>query len=93
MTRPKDKGPTAVRLSFPPQDTRDLIRLTVTYGDVRRYGVRGSAQPPPEYVLARAAFLDTLDGLRARGVSTRDIAGVLGVSRSAVSQWIRKGGR
>jgi hypothetical protein len=55
---------------------------------MRRFSVRGNIEPGPEYLEHRKRFLDALRALSGLGVKQQVVADELGVTRSAVSQWL-----
>ena len=57
---------------------------------VRHLSPRGRAVPPPEYHQARTELLAALSALQRLNVPQRVTAAELGISREAVSEWVRQ---
>jgi hypothetical protein len=69
--------------------TTALKEAKAAQASMRRYSTHGPVEPPDGYWAARARFLMALKQLSSLGLTHQAIAFELGVSRPAVSNWMR----
>jgi len=78
----------AQELGLPRGAATALRQAKRSHTAMRRHSVRGNIEPGPEYLEHRKRFLESLRALSGLGVKQQVVADELGVSRSAVSQWL-----
>lgn len=86
MSSDLNQPPTLTEL---PRGARTALRAAKrAHAGMRRFSVRGNIKPGAEYLEHRKRFLDALRLLSFLGVKQQVVADELGVTRSAVSQWL-----
>lgn len=80
--------PTSEPYQMPRGAKSQLERARRSYRLVRLHGVRGASIPSPEYSEARKSLVGALAALSELHVPQRVVAAELGITRSAVSQWL-----
>ena len=65
-----------------------LLRVRRSYARVKAHSVRGRSAPSQEYTAARADLVEALRALSRLNVPQQVTASALGITRSAVSQWL-----
>ncbi len=74
--------------------SREDLRLPAaerSYVEMVATRPHGAQRPSPQYLEARAAFLAALRDLDEAGVARKVVAEALGITSSAVSQWMQQG--
>ena len=78
--------PTPIEL---PRGARTALRQAKrSHLAMRKHSIRGNIEPGPEYLEHRKRFLEALRALSGLGVKQQVVADELGVTRSAISQWL-----
>jgi hypothetical protein len=73
-----------------PRGAKTALKVAkVAQATMRRYNTRGPRKPPEEYWVARARFLGALRHLSRLGMTHQAIGAELGLSRPAVSNWMK----
>ena len=74
--------------SMPRGAKTQLLRARRSYARVKAHSVRGRSAPSQEYTAARADLVEALRALSRLNVPQQVTASALGITRSAVSQWM-----